>query len=174
MTLKNGMEMTIAKAVREDAAELVAYLNIVGGESDNLTFGANERSITVEWEEQFIERVSKSTVSALLVGRIDGEVACIGSIDAHGRERMAHLANIALSVKKKFWNLGVGTHMMKALIDFARGNGKTEVLHLGVISDNVHAIKLYKNLGFEEIGLYKKFFKVNGVYKDEILMNLYL
>jgi len=36
------------------------------------------------------------------------------------------------------------------------------------------AIKLYEKLGFEKIGLYKNFFKIDGNYYDEILMNLYL
>ena len=63
---------------------------------------------------------------------------------------------------------------MKELIEFAKMNGRTEIIHLGVKADNVNAIKLYKNMGFEEIGVYKKFFKINGLYYDEILMNLYL
>ena len=42
MKLKNGKFIEIRKAKKEDAAELLDYLNLVGGESDNLTFGANE------------------------------------------------------------------------------------------------------------------------------------
>ena len=49
-----------------------------------------------------------------------------------------------------------------------------QVIHLGVKADNENAIKLYKKLGFEKIGVYKNFFKINGIYYDEILMNLYL
>lgn len=34
--------LEIRKATPEDAAQLLAYLNQIGGESDNLLFGANE------------------------------------------------------------------------------------------------------------------------------------
>jgi len=36
MQLKNGKDLLIRKARKEDAYELIVYLNIVGGESDNL------------------------------------------------------------------------------------------------------------------------------------------
>ena len=77
-------------------------------------------------------------------------------------------------IKKEYWNIGVGTELMKTLIDFAKTNGKTEIMHLGVKADNISAIKLYNKFGFEEIGIYKKFFKIDGIYYDEVLMNLYL
>jgi RimJ/RimL family protein N-acetyltransferase len=125
-------------------------------------------------EAEFIESLARSKASTLLVGRIDGEIACVGSLFASGRERIAHQGDLALSVKKKYWHMGVGTALMHALIHFARQTGQSEILHLGVRSDNEHAIHLYKKMGFEEIGLYKKYFKIGGVYADELLMNLYL
>ncbi len=64
--------------------------------------------------------------------------------------------------------------MMNELINFVKGNDITEIIHLGVNSNNVNAISLYKKLGFIEIGRYERFFKFNDSYGDEILMNLYL
>jgi RimJ/RimL family protein N-acetyltransferase len=174
MALKNGAELSIAKAVKEDAEAIIEYLNIVGGESDNLTFGKNGFSMSVENEENFIENIKDSTDSALFVGKIDGGIVCIGSISTPRRERLSHQSDIAISVKKAYWNIGIATELMKTLIDFAQKSGKIEIIHLGVKADNANAIKLYKNMGFEEIGIYKKFFKIDGAYYDEILMNLYL
>ena len=59
------------------------------------------------------------------------------------------------------------------LIDFAKKNG-AEVLELQVRSDNESAIGLYKKFGFEKIGTYKNFFKIDGEYFDADFMNLYL
>lgn len=53
-------------------------------------------------------------------------------------------------------------------------NGQTEILHLGVKNDNINAINLYKKMGFHEVGIHKNFFKIEGYYYDEILMDLYL
>nr|WP_314465435.1 GNAT family N-acetyltransferase [uncultured Clostridium sp.] len=174
MQLKDNMLLNIDKAIKADAAEIVEYLNIVGGESDNLLFGANGFQMPVEAEENFIENLLDSNVSALFAGRIENEIACIGSIMTSPKERISHQADLAVSVKKKYWGLGVGTHLMQTMISFAKSNGQTEILHLGVKDDNLNAVKLYKKMGFNEIGRHKNFFKIDGKYYDEILMDLYL
>ena len=174
MLLKNGKELLIRKARKEDAAEIISFLNTVGGESDYLLFGANEFHMTVEQEEQYIEKLESAQTSALIIGLVDGRIICSGSISAPERERVAHQSTLGLSVAKEFWGLGVGGYLMEALIDFARTNGKTEVIHLKVRADNARAIALYKKLGFQEIGVYPKYAKINGQYYDDILMNLYL
>ena len=62
---------------------------------------------------------------------------------------------------------------MESLISFAKGAG-LEVLQLEVRSDNERAVALYEHLGFEKMGLYKKFMKVDGRDFDAWYMNLYL
>ncbi|MNP83052.1 hypothetical protein D3C76_1818760 [compost metagenome] len=47
-------------------------------------------------------------------------------------------------------------------------------ISLGVKSDNVNAIKLYEKHGFVKIGVHKNFFNIDGIYYDEILMDLNL
>jgi len=174
MKIKNGKSIEIRKAKKEDAAELIAYLNIVGGESDNLTFGANEFSMTVEQEEQYIESVNHSPTSVHLVGIVDGKIICVGSIFASTKERIAHNGDLGISVLKEYWGLGVGTHLSNELISFAKNSKKLEIIHLKVNADNAHAISLYKKMGFEEIGRYPNEVKIDGRYIDTILMNLYL
>ena len=174
MKLKNGLQIEISKAKCSDAAEMIEYLNIVGGESDNLLFGKNGFAITVEEEECFIENLLNSKTSALLVGKIDDKIVCVGSLTSPHHKRISHQSDLAISVKKNYWNLGVGTHLMHSLINFAKENGQTEILHLGVRSDNHNAITLYRKMGFIEIGKYDRFFKINNEYFDEVLMNLYL
>ena len=174
MLLRNGKELIIRRAEKNDAQEILDYLNTIGGESDNLLFGANEFNMTVEQEEQFIESFQKSRTSALFVGISDSRIVCVGSISAPSRKRISHQGDVAISVLKEYWGIGVGTCLMNEIISFAKNSGELEVLHLGVKEDNVRAIELYNKLGFKEIGVYPKFFKINGEYYDEILMNLYI
>ena len=174
MKLKNGEVLIIEKAKKEDAQKIIDYCNIVGGESDNLTFGGNGFHKTLEEEQSFIKDISTSKTNALLIGKVNDEIVCVGSIVSPSKERLLHQCNIGISVKKKYWNNGVATYLMNEIISFARQSGVCEIVHLGVKSDNVRAIGLYKKFGFEEIGVYKKFFKIDGEYFDEILMNLYL
>ena len=54
--MKNGTELVIRTAMPEDAKAVLRYLNLVGGESDNLTFGAGEFWITEDEERHYLER----------------------------------------------------------------------------------------------------------------------
>ena len=51
------MEITYRRARPSDAAALLEYLKRVGGESDNLTFGAEGVPFSVEQEENFIKKL---------------------------------------------------------------------------------------------------------------------
>ncbi|MCL2194734.1 MAG: GNAT family N-acetyltransferase [Oscillospiraceae bacterium] len=172
--LKTGQALIIRQAETTDAQEMLDYLNAVGGESDNLLFGENEFRLTVEQEEQFIEKCRQSQTSALFVGRIEGELVCVGSVLSPERARIAHNADVAISVRKQHWGLGIGSHLMDAMIAFAKGTNTLEVLHLGVREDNRRAIALYEKNGFQEIGCYPKYLRVGAEYHDNVLMNLYL
>ena len=174
MKLKNGYELVIRKAEKKDAQQLLEYLVTVRGESDNLLAGVNDPVLTVEQEETFIENFNRAKTSVFLVGFIDDTVVGIGSVSGKTRERNAHQGDIAMSVLKKYWGVGIGTALMNALVDFAKNTGTLEILHLGVKADNERGKNLYKKVGFKEIGRFPKYFKINGEYYDEILMNLYL
>jgi len=82
LKLKNGCELDIRSAKKEDAVEIINYLNVVGGESNNLLFGANEFHMTVEQEEKYIEGLENSPTSTLLIGFVDGKIVCVGSVMA--------------------------------------------------------------------------------------------
>lgn len=153
---------------------MLDYLNQVGGESDNLLFGANGFSLSAAAEADFIESVNRSPCSALFLGWAQGELVSVGGVMTGERERIRHHAEVSISVKRAHWRQGIGTRMMRRMIDFARANGQTEILHLGVRADNFSAIRLYQSLGFQEIGVFPRFFKIDGVYGDELLMNLSL
>lgn len=174
MKLKNGQELMIEKVKPEDAKEILEYLSIIGGESDNLLFGKNGISITIEQESNFIKNINNSSKSCMVLGRINGTIVSVVSLSGSERERIAHRGEIAVSVRKDYWNLGIATVMMEEVISFAKEMANIEVIGLEVKSDNSSAIHLYEKLGFKRIGTYEKFFKINGKYYDSELMNLYL
>ena len=172
--LKNGQTLLLREAVPDDAPKVLAYLNRVGGESDNLLFGKDGFPMPVERERAFLESQRKEEKSIMLAGFVGEEVVSISSVNAlTTRERVAHRAGVAISVGKAYWNQGVGRRAMGTLIDFAKSCG-LEVLQLEVRADNAPAIALYEKVGFQKMGLYKNFMKVNGLSFDAWYMNLYL
>jgi len=172
--LKNGQEVIIRKAVKADAQALIDYGNVIGGESDNLLFGANEFGITLEQEERFIEGMANSKASGLFVALIDGEVVALANLSTHHRKRAAHTSEIGMSVRKKYWGLGIGDAVLDFIIEFAKASGQIEIIGLSVRVDNLAAQGLYRKKGFVEIGRYPKSTKIEDDYFDTILMNLYL
>lgn len=169
--LKDGRILHLFRPRGENAGELLEYLKVVGGETDFLLFGADGLPITVEQEANLLEGFYQDTRGGFFAGRIDGEIACTFNLMCHNRARMSHVCEIALASKRKFWGIGVGSAMLETLIALAKSQG-LRAMELGVYADNARARALYTKFGFEQIGLHKNRFYVNGVYHDEILMDL--
>lgn len=52
---------------------------------------------------------------------------------------------------------------MEQIIDFAKNTAKTEIISLEVRSDNERAIALYQRFGFETVGTFDGYMRINGV-----------
>ena len=174
ITLADGPLLVVRKLTVEDAPAMIEYMNVIGGESDNLLRGKNEFDLTLEQEIERIEKDNNDPDIFMIVGVINGRI--IGAAQLHGssRKRIAHNSEMAISVRKEYWRKGVGTALMGELINHAKQRGTTKNISLGVRAGNSNAIKLYEKFGFEKIGFHKDYFNVDGTFYDEILMDLYL
>lgn len=172
--LKNGKELLLRRPTEDDAEAMIKYLNIVGGESDNLLFGKNEFRLSVEQEREYIKNISSDNNTLMLLGIIDNNIISVSQVSASSRKRIAHNSELSISVKKEFWGMGVGSAAMEALIDFANNHEIIKTISLGVKGSNKKAKHLYEKFGFQEVGIHRNFFNIDGNYDDEILMDLYL
>lgn len=168
------MSITITKARPEDAEELLELLKIIGGETGNLTFGSEGLPVTLEEEQRLLASQEKSTSSVMLVAKKGGKIIGNARFNKMTRERLSHRGDIGISVIKSEWGHGIGSKLLHCIIDFAKNTAHAEIISLEVRSDNVRAIELYKKFGFEKIGHFKGFLKIDGKYADFDLMNLYL
>ena len=168
------MDLIIEKAKPEDAAEMLAYLRQIGGETDNLTFGKEGLSLTVEQEQEHFRSMEHSSNSVMFLAKLDGRIAGTCGFSAPARERLKHRGEMNISVLKSAWGLGIGTKLMEAVIDFARNTAHAEIIFLEVRSDNHRAIRLYEKFGFEKTGVARGVMKIDGKLIDCDLMSLYL
>lgn len=164
----------IEKARPEDAGELLRLLKIIGGETDNLTFGSEGLPATLEEERDYLASLKDSSSCAMYVARKDGKIVGNAHFTGMTRERVKHRGTIGISVLGSEWGQGIGSRLLRTVIDFARNTAHAEIISLEVKSDNTRAIKLYEKFGFEHIGHFKGFLKIDGEYADFELMNLYL
>jgi RimJ/RimL family protein N-acetyltransferase len=159
----------IREAVPDDAEKMIVYLNQVGGESDNLLHGENEFTVPVESVKRKLAMSKDSENSIVLIALDNEQIIARAELDGYYPARIRHRAVLSISVRKDYWNQGIGTEMMKRIVEQAK-KMKIGVIELEVISDNARGINLYHKMGFVDIGIYKKYFYLNGMYKDAVVM----
>ncbi|MGL4911731.1 MAG: GNAT family N-acetyltransferase [Romboutsia sp.] len=172
--LKNNKTLILRNAMEEDAKDIIEYLNAVGGESDNLLFGKNEFRLNESQEKEHIAKLSKNKNALMLVALIGEKIVSVCQITTSDRKRIAHNSELAVSVRKDYWGIGIGSAIMNELIEFGKRNDNIKTISLGVRGSNYNAIKLYEKCGFEKVGCHKNYFNINGEFDDEILMDLYI
>ncbi len=164
--------IVIRKALVSDVPAIMDYLNHIGKESDNLTFGEEGIGYTVEDEVNVIQGLEENLNSTMVL-TIDGnKIVSIGNLFASKRERTKHISVLGISVLKSHWNQGIGKRMMWTLIEFAKQAPDTKSVHLEVRSDNHVAIHLYKSVGFRKNTTIPNSMFIHGQYYDNDLMIL--
>lgn len=166
------MNLKIRSVEVSDAEEMIVYLNRIAGESENLTFGPGEIDITLEKEISYLESLLFNGNQMMVVATVDEEI--VGNISYHGghRLRTRHSGEFGISVRKDYWNNGIGKALLQHLIDWAKVSPYCEKINLRVRDDNIRAISLYRKLGFQVEGLIKKEMKINGEFVDCLFMGL--
>ncbi len=171
--LKDGRKLILRDPALEDAADMIAYAKVVGAETDFLLMDENGiEGLTLEGEEDWIRGTLAAPNTKMFLGFIGSELVLLCDVRAAARKRISHVGGIAISVKRDYWRLGVGSIAMQAMIDFAKSTGVLRTLSLEVREGNDRAIALYKRFGFAEVGRHKARINVSGTYYDEILMDL--
>lgn len=170
-TLKNRQILTIREATVADAEAILAYLALIGAQSDNLDFGAEGIGYTPEDEAAFIEAVQSSDNGKILMGFIDDELVSVAHLAGKSkRPRTKHIATLAISVLQAHWHHGIADTMLGALITWAKSNPVLRVLDLEVRADNARAITLYTRHGFSVSGRFPQRFRIEGHSFDTLLM----
>lgn len=168
----NNSLFVIERAQPEEAAALLDYLKIIGGETDNLSFGAEGVPLSIEEEQAYLRAQCDSADNAQYFAKVDGEIIGTASLNRRSN-RMSHRGVFGISLKKAWWGCGAASALMEAILAFAKANG-LEQLNLEVRSSNARAIHLYEKYGFRKLCTFPRFFKINGEYIDFDLMNLEL
>lgn len=152
------MSIVIEKANYRDAEAILQYMRQIGGETDNLTFGSEGFSCTVEEEADHIKQLENSRDEVMFVAKDNGKIIGDASLSRLPR-RMKHRGELGVAVVQEYWNRSIGSQLMSKVINFAKEN-HFEIIELQVRSDNAPAIHLYEKFGFRKIGTHSSFFKI--------------
>lgn len=153
--------LEIRKATPLDAENILEYCKCIGAETDNLTFGAEGISLTVEKEREYLESIEYLDKSLYFVAINDGEIVGSAVFHASQKPRLSHRGEISISVKKSMWGNHIGSCFMDKIIQFAKYVAGIKIISLEVRSDNRRAIALYKKYGFKKIGTLEGFMNID-------------
>lgn len=123
-------------------------------------------------EETWKRRLESSLEDRVgLVVEADGKVVGHGAVHFSSRwPRRKHAGEIGMAVHREWWRRGVGTALLKALIDLSEKWLNLNRIELAVFVDNEAAIGLYKKHGFEIEGRHRNYAYRNGEYVDTYSM----
>ncbi len=164
------MEYAIRHADPSDAEQLTRLAESVSGEPEGWLI-----SIAGEWrsagdERRFLKALRRYPHAAVLVAeREDGTLVGRLSVGRDPHPASTHVADVGLMVALDARRQGVGTALLRAAVDWARGAGVRK-LELHVFPWNDAALALYEAFGFEREGFRKGHYRRGGEFVDAILM----
>ncbi len=153
----------------DDAEEMISYLNIVGGESDNLMHGPDGFKVPIEAVKRRIQASHDADNCIILIALAGEKIIARAELDGYSGARLHHNARFSISVRKDYWNMKIGTMLMKKIIERARKMNLLNI-ELEVVAENTAAIALYHKMGFSDVGVYRNYWFANNVYCDAIVM----
>jgi len=166
-----GSLPTIRRATPEDAAGIVAVLDVVVAERIH---SAIDRVWTVGEERRYLEALSPQEAIHVAVDDALGIVG-LQILDRWSPilNSMAHVGHIGTFLLAEWRGRGIARQLWNATSAFAR-DAHYRKLVIYVRGSNTHAQAFYSHLGFQNCGRLARQVMIDGVEDDEVLMELFL
>lgn len=177
MTGKRGKIMAqiiYRRAQESDAEKIVSFYNYVGGETSYLSFEKDEYPMNVKEQEEELCSLENKKTSIMLLAMDGEEIAGIATINSSAKIKARHDGELGIVVAKKYQGQGIGTELIRRLIEWAKGNGVTTRISLDTRADNVKAVELYMKFGFIVEGCRRNSTLLDGKYYDLYVMGMML
>lgn len=163
--------MTIRPVTEADASALVELRRKLFSETSFMLWEPAEFTQTAEDERKRIATQRSRPNSLLLVADEGSELVGLLSATGGERNRLRHVAVLALGVAKSHWGRGIATALVREAVAWSVGVGLNR-LELTVHTSNLAAISVYLRCGFEVEGIRRNSLFIDGRYVDEYLMAL--
>jgi L-amino acid N-acyltransferase YncA len=160
----SGITMKARMATPKDA-KAIAHIYNQGIEDRLATFETRFRS-----PEDV--RAWFDGIHPVVVVEDNGEIIAFASASSYrSRECYAGIAEFSVYVSREARGRGVGHLAMKAVISAAEEAGFYKLV-CRVFVENTPSRALLKSVGFREVGRYEKHAKLDGIWRDVVIMEL--
>lgn len=159
------MEFTIRPPRPEDAESLWTLRRMDGVYENTMGLPTNRLSQT----EGFLAGLGPDDHQLVAVAPDGAALGLAGLQVCPGRRR--HVGTLGIYVRTDCQGQGIGTALLRALLDIADRWLLLVRVELDVFTDNESAIRLYERLGFEREGVLRKAAIRGGEYTDLLMMS---
>jgi L-amino acid N-acyltransferase YncA len=154
-----------ARAATPSDAETIARIYNEGIEDRVATFETRFRSAEdiLGWFDG---------VHPIVVVEEEGKIVAFGATSTYRpRECYAGIAETSIYVAREFRRRGAGRVALQALIESAAQAGLWKLLSR-IFVENTASRALVRDLGFREVGVYEKHGKLDGAWRDVVIVEL--
>ena len=133
-----------------DAATLINHLKQIVSETEFMLRYPEECNWTEAQERNILSERNADDMRLMLVCEVSGEIAGMCGLSLYPQIKFRHRADLDIGLQRRFWNLGIGTAMLEALIEVSRERDVLQ-LELDYIEGNARGRALYEKMGFTEV-----------------------
>jgi len=169
---REGREVVLRAPQWKDLDDLLEFINsLVEEEADIIRNKKATREEEADWLGRYLADIEKG-VTIGVIAESEGRVVANSEVKRRSG-LMSHVGYLGIAIKAGYRNMGIGTEMMKTLIEESRKMG-LKVLVLEVFASNKRARHVYEKVGFKESGRIPKGIYKKGKYIDSITMTMTL
>jgi RimJ/RimL family protein N-acetyltransferase len=168
LSVKDGRKVVLRTPRWEDLGDLLELINSLVDEGAEISRDEKvSKEEEIDWLSRLLALLERGK-TFFLVAEVDGGVIASSDINRQtGYQK--HVGVVGIVIKRGFRELGIGTTMMRVLIEQAE-KMDMKVLTLTAFASNKRAIHVYEKVGFVQTGLIPKKHLKEGKYIDEVIM----
>ena len=154
--------------------ELFRLISDVYTTSDGMSETLEDKYPNLESLEQDIADLLSRPGAIAVIADIDNEPLGYLIIKPREQTKLRHTADLNMGVHHKARSRGLGKLMLEEALRRAQESPELEILYLMVRTDNVPAINLYKDFGFQTLTVLEYDTKIGTHYYNGLLMRKFV
>ncbi|HEX9261709.1 MAG TPA: GNAT family protein [Candidatus Bathyarchaeia archaeon] len=167
---RDGRKTVLRTPKWEDLDDLLELINSLVDEKAEIYITEKfTREAESEWLLKVLSRLEKDE-QFFLAAEVDKKVVALSDFQVEGGNEEHRVGAIGIIVRSGYRNLGIGTEIMKTMIDQAASFG-LRTTTVNPFATNKRAIHVYKKIGFVETGIIPKRHVRQGRFIDEVIMS---
>jgi RimJ/RimL family protein N-acetyltransferase len=166
---KTGEEIEVRSPQKKDLRKLLRFINRLVGENAQILVN---KKVTLKEERKWLDNVLKKIKEGKkhhLLAFYKGELVGGGGVNLE-RYREAHVGEVGVSLDRKYRRLGIGSQLLRIMIDIANKDNRIRLLYSDVYSTNKASLELKKKAGAKVVAVLPKYVNYKGRLVDKYFL----